>query len=95
MKKTEKRYHHIFDTKAGYPAEKGLISVSIISDKSIDGDALSTSVYTLGLDEGTKLIESLKDVEAIFVTKDKKVYITSGLKDNFELTNTDFKLQDK
>lgn len=65
-----KRYHHIFDTKIGYPAEKGLISVSIISDKSIDGDALSTSVYTLGLDEGKKLIESLKGVEAIFVTND-------------------------
>ncbi|OPD18746.1 thiamine biosynthesis protein ApbE [Clostridium botulinum] len=90
-----KRYHHIFDTKTGYPAEKGLISVSIISDKSIDGDALSTSVYTLGLDEGKKLIESLKDVEAVFVTKDKKVYITSGLKDTFKLTNTDFKLQNK
>ncbi|EDT87327.1 FAD:protein FMN transferase [Clostridium botulinum] len=90
-----KRYHHIFDTKTGYPAEKGLISVSIISDKSIDGDALSTSVYTLGLDEGKKLIESLKGVEAIFVTNDKKVYITSGLKDTFKLTNTDFKLQNK
>ncbi|NFA07343.1 FAD:protein FMN transferase, partial [Clostridium botulinum] len=79
-----KRYHHIFDTKTGYPAEKGLISVSIISDKSIDGDALSTSVYTLGLDEGKKLIESLNNVEAVFVTKDKKVYITSGLKDTFK-----------
>ncbi|NFK79592.1 FAD:protein FMN transferase [Clostridium botulinum] len=90
-----KRYHHIFDTKTGYPAEKGLISVSIISDKSIDGDALSTSVYTLGLDEGKKLIESLKGVEAIFVTNDKKVYVTSGLKDVFKLTNTDFKLQNK
>ncbi|WP_061309639.1 FAD:protein FMN transferase [Clostridium botulinum] len=90
-----KRYHHIFDTKTGYPAEKGLISVSIISDKSIDGDALSTSVYTLGLNEGKKLIESLKGVEAIFVTNDKKVYVTSGLKDIFKLTNTDFKLQNK
>nr|WP_208459744.1 FAD:protein FMN transferase [Clostridium botulinum] len=90
-----KRYHHIFDTKTGYPAEKGLISVSIISDKSIDGDALSTSVYTLGLDEGKKLIESLKGVEAIFVTNDKKVYVTSGLKDVFKLTNTNFKLQNK
>ncbi|MBO0564352.1 FAD:protein FMN transferase, partial [Clostridium botulinum] len=88
-----KRYHHIFDTKTGYPAEKGLISVSIISDKSIDGDALSTSVYTLGLDEGKKLIESLEDVEAVFVTNDKKVYTTSGLKDTFKLTNTNFKLQ--
>ncbi|MDS1005268.1 FAD:protein FMN transferase [Clostridium sporogenes] len=93
FEKDGKRYHHIFDTKTGYPAEKGLISVSIISDKSIDGDALSTSVYTLGLDEGKKLIESLKDVEAVFVTNDKKVYITSGLKNTFELTNTDFKLQ--
>ncbi|MBO0523641.1 FAD:protein FMN transferase [Clostridium botulinum] len=90
-----KRYHHIFDTKTGYPAEKGLISVSIISDKSIDGDALSTSVYTLGLDEGKKLIESLEDVEAVFVTNDKKVYTTSGLKDTFKLTNTNFKLQNK
>ncbi|MGU9538593.1 FAD:protein FMN transferase [Clostridium tepidum] len=93
FEKEGKRYHHIFDTKTGYPAEKGLISVSIISDNSIDGDALSTSVYTLGLDEGKKLIESLKDVEAVFVTNDKKVYITSGLKDIFKLTNTDFKLQ--
>ncbi|EJO5346288.1 FAD:protein FMN transferase [Clostridium botulinum] len=95
FEKNGKRYHHIFDTKTGYPAEKGLISVSIISDKSIDGDALSTSVYTLGLNQGKKLIENLKGVEAIFVTKDKKVYITSGLKDIFKLTNTDFKLQNK
>ncbi|EDU37749.1 FAD:protein FMN transferase [Clostridium sporogenes] len=95
FERNEKRYHHIFDTKTGYPAEKGLISVSIISNKSIDGDALSTSVYTLGLDEGKKLIESLKDVEAVFVTNDKKVYTTSGLKDTFKLTNTDFKLQNK
>ncbi|APH16939.1 apbE family protein [Clostridium sporogenes] len=95
FEKNGKRYHHIFDTKTGYPAEKGLISVSIISDKSIDGDALSTSVYTLGLDEGKKLIESLKGVEAIFVTNDKKVYITSGLKDTFKLEDSSFKLQNK
>ncbi len=67
-----KRYHHIFDTKTGYPAEKGLISVSIISDKSIDGDALSTSVYTLGLDEGKKLIEKPKGCRSRIVTEDKK-----------------------
>lgn len=95
FEKNGKRYHHIFDTKTGYPAEKGLISVSIISDKSIDGDALSTSVYTLGLDEGMKLIESLNGVDAVFVTKDKNVYITSGIKGNFEMTNTSFKLMNK
>ena len=48
-----KRYHHIFDPKTGYPSEAGLISTTIISDKSIDGDALSTSTYILGLTKGT------------------------------------------
>ena len=63
-----KRYHHIFDPKTGYPSETGLISTTIVSDKSIDGDALSTSTYILGLRKGLKLIESIKGVDAIFIT---------------------------
>lgn len=84
------RYHHIFDPSTGYPAKQQLISATIISDKSIDGDALSTSTYILGLDKGLKLVESIKGVEAIFVTSDKKVYVTPGLKSKFELTNEEF-----
>ncbi|MBU3182082.1 FAD:protein FMN transferase [Clostridium psychrophilum] len=84
------RYHHIFDPKTGYPANKGIISATILSDKSIDGDALSTSTYIMGLDKGIKLIESMKGVEAIFVTNDKKVYVTPGLKNSFKLTNKEF-----
>ncbi|MCT4508455.1 MAG: FAD:protein FMN transferase [Tepidibacter sp.] len=85
-----KRYHHILDATSGYPANKGLISTSIITESGIDADALSTSVYLIGLEEGIELIESLDKVEAIFVTKDKEVYTTSGLKDSFELTNEEF-----
>jgi len=89
--KNGKRYHHILDPKIGYPAEKGLISTTIISDKSIDGDALSTSTYILGLEKGRKLIESLKGIEAIFVTKDKKVYTTRGInKENFNISNKEY-----
>ena len=84
------RYHHIFDPKTGYPANKGIISTTIVSDKSIDGDALSTSTYIMGLDKGIKLIESMKGVEAIFITNDKKVYVTPGLKNSFKLTNKEF-----
>ncbi|NNU75551.1 FAD:protein FMN transferase [Clostridium estertheticum] len=84
------RYHHIFDPKTGYPAKQSLISTTIVSDKSVDGDALSTSTYIMGLDKGLKLVESIKGVEAIFVTKDKKVYVTPGLKDNFKLTSKEF-----
>lgn len=89
-----KRYHHILEPKTGYPADNGLASVSIITDKSIDGDGLSTSVFLLGLDKGMELVENLDNVEAIFITTDKKVYISRGLKDNFVLTNMEYTIAD-
>ena len=63
-------YHHILNTDTGYPCDNELLSVSILSKESIDGDALSTSCFALGLENGQKLIESMEDVDAIFVTKD-------------------------
>lgn len=87
-----KMYHHILDPKTGYPVENDIASVSIITKNSIDGDGSSTSVLLLGLDEGMKFIENQAGFEAIFVTYDKKLYITSGLKDRFTVTNKEFKL---
>jgi len=88
------KYHHLLNPKDGYPFENGLAGVTIISDKSIDGDALSTLVFSKGLADGMAFVESLDDVEAIFITKDKTVYITSGLKDKFTLTNEQFTIVD-
>jgi thiamine biosynthesis lipoprotein len=85
-----KRYHHIIDPKTGYPAEAGIISSTIVTNSSIDADALSTSVYVLGLEKGMELIESLEHVEAAIITEDKKIYVTSGLKDRFKLENEEF-----
>jgi len=90
-----KRYHHIFDPKTGYPSQTGVISTTIISDKSIDGDALSTSTYIMGLEKGLKLIEAIKGVDAIFITEDKKVYVTKGLKGSFNLTNKEFTYEER
>lgn len=87
-----KKYHHILDPTTGYPVENNLYSVSIITDKSIDGDGLSTTILLYGLEEGMKLIESLENVEAIFITSNKQVYVSSGLKEDFIVTNSDFKL---
>lgn len=66
-------YHHIFDTVTGTPVENELLGVTIICDSSLQGDALSTYCYILGLDKGLSFIRSLEDVEAIFVTKDYEV----------------------
>ena len=79
-----KLYHHILDTTTGYPVENDLLSVTIISDASVDGDALSTSCFALGMEAGMSLIENLEGVEAIFITNDFATHITSGLEGVFQ-----------
>ncbi|HAR63519.1 MAG TPA: FAD:protein FMN transferase [Candidatus Margulisbacteria bacterium] len=83
--KGNKRYHHIFDPKTGYPSESDLMSVTIIADQAIDADALSTATFVLGLKKGLRLIDSIKGINAIFITGDKKIYITEGLTGSFAL----------
>lgn len=72
----DKIYHHILVPSTGYPADNELLSVTILSKESADGDALSTSCLLLGLEKGKELIESKEGVEAIFVTKDYEIIKT-------------------
>lgn len=92
VEKDGKKYHHILSPFNGYPYDNEIAGVTIISDKSIDGDALSTAVFSKGLKSGMEFVEKIKDIEAIFITKNKEVYITSGLKNNFTITKEEFKL---
>lgn len=73
-----KIYHHILDPNTGYPTDNSLYSVTILSDNSTDGDALSTTCFVLGLTDGMKLIESLDGVEALFITNDDELHYSSG-----------------
>lgn len=72
-------YHHILDTSTGYPVQNTLLGVTIFSDSSTMGDALSTTCFILGPEEGMRLVESLEDVEAVFITKDYALHYSSGL----------------
>ena len=85
-------YHHLLDPKTGYPFNNDIAGVTIVSDKSTDGDGLSTSVFSKGIKGGLQFIEQFEGAEAIFISHDHKVYITSGLKENFEITNEEFEL---
>lgn len=71
-------YHHILSTEDGYPIENGLNSVTILSESSMDGDALSTTCFALGMEKGMELIESLDGIEAMFVDENNEMYRTSG-----------------
>lgn len=88
----DKQYHHVLDPFTGFPASHELVSVTIITDESMHADAMSTATFLLGLEEGTAFIEAMDNSEAIFVTRDYKVHLTSGLKDKFKLTRDDYKL---
>jgi Membrane-associated lipoprotein involved in thiamine biosynthesis len=82
--KDGKRYCHIIDPCTGYPVDNGLMSVTIVASSSAIADGLAKA-YVLGLDKGMELVESYGQAEAIFVTTDKKIYVTPGLRANFQL----------
>jgi len=87
-----KRYHHILDPDSGYPVDNNLLSISIVTPSGIKADAWSTLIFSAGLAKGMKLLESTGNVEGIFITKDKKIYTSSGLKNSFNLISSDFTL---
>ncbi len=63
FEKDGKIYHHILNTKTGYPVESGLNAVTIVSNRSVDGDALSTACYCLGKEKAEELIKKIGDEE--------------------------------
>lgn len=72
-------YHHILNPATGYPIQNKLLGVTILTDSSMTGDALSTTCFILGLEEGMQLIESLANTEAVFITDDYALHFSSGL----------------
>lgn len=87
------RYHHIIDRETGYPTNNELSAVSVISESSMEGDAVSTAIFVLGKDEGLKLISKIEGVDVLLITKDNQVYMTDNIKDKFTLKNSVFKIR--
>ena len=80
----EVEYHHILDPGTGYPRESNLLSISIITENSMIAVAFSTTVFSLGLDKGLRLVENTPGMDAIAITVDKEIYVTTGLENNFD-----------
>lgn len=77
-------YHHIIDTKTGYPADSGLKSVTIVSSDDTFADALSTSLFVMGLEKsGEFYSENSSLFGAVFITDKGEIYVTDNLKDSF------------
>lgn len=74
-------YHHILDPETGKPCNNGLLAVSIVSERSVDGDALSTTCFALGLEKGMELMNSLEGCCAVFVTEDYELHYSDGFEE--------------
>ena len=80
-------YHHILDTATGRPYDNGLLGVTVITEHSLDGDALSTICFSLGLTEGMELIERTSGAEAVFITDDGRLHKSSGIGSQIPFTD--------
>ena len=85
------RYHHILDPKTGYPLDNELLSVTVISDDSIDGDIYTTLLYGMGVEKSLACLKSIPQIEAIFVTKDQQVIFSSQRQFTFTLLDNSFR----
>ncbi len=79
-----KRHHHILDPTTGYPAQAGLISVTVIAEKSVDADALATILFVAGMEKGPAFLRSMPQAEAILVDSTLNVYVTRGLRSRYQ-----------
>lgn len=83
FEKNGKIYHHIFDRNTGYPAESKIESVTVVGEPT-KGDALSTAILVMGIEEAIKLYKNEKDFEFIAV-QDGKIYATEEISDKINV----------
>ncbi len=73
----DRKNHHIFNPATGHsPAD--FCSVTIVAPSATDADGLTKVVFVMGIEKAMKVIEPLKDIDVMFVTKDEKVRTTKG-----------------
>ncbi len=79
-----KNYWHIIDPKDGFPADNGLVSVTVIGESGLLCDALSTALFAEGTEQAITHYQNSDDFEMILVTEDGKILLSEALQDNFQ-----------
>ncbi|OHQ87878.1 thiamine biosynthesis protein ApbE [Streptococcus sp. HMSC076C09] len=75
----DQSFHHIFDSATGYPVETDLASITIISDRSVDGEIWTTRLFGDSPTSILNTVESLPGIETLLVSQSGKIAYTNGL----------------
>lgn len=95
-----KTYCHLLDPRTGYPAESGLVSVTVWCPPEMKAeyqypgalsDGLATACFVLGIEDSMELLDSY-GAEAVFIDKDGAITVTDGLKERFTLSGVGYTL---
>lgn len=82
-------YWHIIDPKTGYPAENGLISVTVVGESGMICDALSTALFVMGEENAITYYQEHEGFEMILVTEEGALLISQGIADHFTVYEPD------
>ena len=74
-------YYHILDPRTGYPVATDLRADTVISDSSLDGDGMSTTLFIYGSKKGLETVEDRSDIDVLFTLSDDSTVQSSGFGD--------------
>lgn len=89
------RYHHLLDSKTGYPAESDLISVSIFGADGDLADALSTATFVLGKEKGEALLKNFESMDYLLIDRDLNLWASKTVREQFHLTAKNYQWGNK
>ena len=72
-------YHHLLNPRTGMPTNNGTASATIVSEQSVDGDALSTIAFLMGVEDGMDFVNACDNLQVVFVQTDGTVSSSEGL----------------
>jgi thiamine biosynthesis lipoprotein len=79
FEKDGRKYHHIFDSKTGYPIESNIASLTIIADRSLDCDIYTTKLFGLDAASIISRVNRINGMGAVVITVDGKLAYTDNL----------------
>jgi thiamine biosynthesis lipoprotein len=74
------KYHHIFNSKTGYPIESNIASLTVVADSLLDCDICTTELFGLDAASVIRRVNRLSHMGAVVITLDGELACTNNLR---------------